>query len=59
MDQAAGFMDQEQRWLLAGCLGFGHVPAGGAFSSTDQTKQGGKEQSRTVLVLSAIRGQGL
>lgn len=59
---------QEQRWLLAGCgwaagcHGFGHVPAGRpAFSSTDlQTKQDGKEQSRTVLVLSAIRvRQGL
>jgi len=42
---------QQQRWLLAG---FGHV-AGRPFHQ--RTKQGGKEQSRTVLLVpSAIRG---
>ena len=45
---------QQQRWLLAG---FGHV-AGRPFHQ--RTKQGGKEQSRTVLLVpSAIRSSRL
>jgi hypothetical protein len=50
------FVHQEQRWLLGGRLPWlWSCAARPAFSSTDQTKQGGKEQSRTVLVLAAIR----